>query len=163
MVLIMDLVEFEAFWSSFGPYFLGLEPLFQLLIMVGVIAVVSLVITLVYYLIKGVLYLIYYTLKAVVYITYYSLKGVYLLLKAMVKIAVKILEKVGDFLDSIFNRDITPEKVGAQMEAITVPKTIISPKFCPICGNAFDEIMDEVLHKEGHAFCQSCGAKAEIH
>jgi hypothetical protein len=149
--------------STFMQMFAGLDPVFQILLIVGAVAIIALSFTLVYYIIKGTLYLIYYILKGVAYLIYYILKGLYLLLKAIGQGIVKILEAFGNGVDHIINSNNTPEKVGARMLAIPNPKTVDAKRYCVMCGSIYTSMMEQALHEDGHCFCQNCGTKAVSH
>ena len=68
---MINISGFSIPWEEIVNWFVILPIYGQILILVGVIAILALVITLVYYLLKGLAYLVYYILKG----AYYLLKG----------------------------------------------------------------------------------------
>ena len=69
----MDMViaGFKGYWEQFLSWFLEIPLPGQILMIVGVIAILALVCVGVYYLLKGVAYLVYYVLKGVGYLIFY--------------------------------------------------------------------------------------------
>ena len=67
-----DTYIFNVSWEEIVNWYLA-QPIYgQILILVGLIALLALAIVIVYYVLKGVVYLVYYVLKGV----YYLLKGI---------------------------------------------------------------------------------------
>ena len=72
---MVDVYIFGILWEEIVNWFL-IQPIYgQILVLVGVIALLALAVVIVYYVLKGVAYLVYYILKGV----YYLLKGLGLL------------------------------------------------------------------------------------
>jgi len=150
-----DFSGFRIYWEQFLNWFLEIPLPGQILMIVGVIAILALVCVGVYYLLKGVAYLVYYVLKGVGYLIYYIFKGIYLLIEG---------------LYYLFSGKEKPMK-HAEPPAIEVniqeiPKQVVPLKrevhadvsFCSECGNRFSETMIHQLDTQGRAFCIHCGA-----
>ena len=61
-----DIVDFLYLWYNEFIDWYSVQPIYgQILVIVGIIAILALAITLVYYMIKGIVYLIYYILKGI--------------------------------------------------------------------------------------------------
>ena len=61
----MSETNFIEYWQAFMEWFAGIPLLGQILIIVGVFAILVLALIGVYYLLKGLAYLIYYILKGI--------------------------------------------------------------------------------------------------
>jgi len=144
-------------WEEFVNWF-GILPIYgQILIIVGVIAILALTITLVYYILKGAAYLVYYILK-----------GAYSLLKA-----------IGVFFYGAFEAlyyEITgkPKPGNEPVTQSDAPQTDKNPEpiapvqkthrdiqpdamFCTECGTKFTDTMMQTLSNEESGFCIHCG------
>ena len=70
-----DVYIFGVAWEEIVNWFVA-QPLYgQILVLIGLFAVIALAVVIVYFVLKGVVYLVYYILKGV----YYLLKGIGLL------------------------------------------------------------------------------------
>lgn len=156
-------------WQEIANWFL-VQPIFaQVLVLIGVFAVLTLAVILVYYILKGVGYLIYYILKGV----YYLLKGIGLLFYKIVeglyyaisgkpkpeKNQVVVIQQVPVQQASPQVRQVKQE----EEPIVPIQKTIqiVQPEvtFCNECGNKFTDSMLQTLSDRGVAFCIHCGNK----
>ncbi|MHA2281944.1 MAG: hypothetical protein ACXAC5_13970 [Promethearchaeota archaeon] len=158
---MVDVNIFSIPWEEIVNWFLA-QPLYgQILVLVGVVALIALAVIIVYYVLKGVAYLVYYMLKGV----YYLLKGIGLL-----------FYKLFEALYYAISGETKPEKanpccseeqqvtlqVEKQPEPITpVQKTYqtINPdvSFCSECGSKFSDSMVQTLSNKGFVYCIHCG------
>ena len=154
---------FGTTWQEIVNWFL-IQPIYaQILVLVGVFAVLTLAVILVYYILKGVGYLVYYILKGV----YYLLKGIGLL---VYKIFEGLYYAISGKPKPDKNQDTVQQAppqviVIKQVEELIVPiqKTVqyIRPEvaFCSECGNKFSDSMVQTLSERGVAYCIHCGNK----
>ncbi|MFX1454952.1 MAG: hypothetical protein ACFFDB_06215 [Promethearchaeota archaeon] len=156
---MFDVNVFGVAWEEIVNWFLA-QPIYaQILVLVGVVALLVLAVVIVYYVLKGVAYLIYYLLKGV----YYLLKGIGLL-----------FYKIFEALYYAISGKPKPEccsPVQEQQEVIIVekqPEPIIPAKktyqpvnpdvtFCSECGSKFSESMIQTLSSKGFVYCIHCG------
>ncbi|MFX1454690.1 MAG: hypothetical protein ACFFDB_04885 [Promethearchaeota archaeon] len=119
------------------------QPIYgQILSIIGIIALLTLIITLIYYIIKGIAYLIYYILKGV----YYLLKGIGLLFYKISKGFYKLVS--GEKKPNIqIEKEELPNKV-------TYNNRIM---FCSGCGKIMSERMINHLLSRNFAYCDNCG------
>ncbi|KKM08375.1 hypothetical protein LCGC14_1724400 [marine sediment metagenome] len=154
---MIDVNIFGIPWEEIVNWFV-IQPIYgQILILVGVIALLALAIVLVYYILKGVAYLVYYILKG----TYYLLKGIGLLFyKACEALYYAISEKPKPGSVSIQQPgapqiEIQPEPI------IPIQKNHqhIQPDatFCTECGTKYTDKMIQTLSNKGSVFCIHCG------
>ena len=160
---------FGTTWQEIVDWFL-IQPLFaQILVLVGVFAVLTLAVILVYYILKGVGYLVYYILKGV----YYLLKGIGLLIY---KIFEGLYYAISGKPKPVKNQVVVIQQVPVQQASpqvrqvkqeeepiVPIQKTvqIVQPEvtFCNECGNKFTDSMLQTLSDRGVAFCIHCGNK----
>ena len=77
-------------WEEIVDWYLT-QPLYgQILVLVGLIALLALAVVILYYVLKGVAYLVYYVLKGV----YYLLKGIGLLFYKIFEGKVSLVKKI---------------------------------------------------------------------
>ena len=135
------------------------QPIYgQILVLVGLIALLALAVVILYYVLKGVAYLVYYVLKGV----YYLLKGIGLL-----------FYKIFEGLYYAISGKPKPEPASAQ-EQQTPPQVEKEPEpiipvqrsyqtvhpevaFCSECGGQFSESMVQTLSGKGFVYCIHCG------
>ncbi len=161
---MVDFNNIAIVWQEIVDWFLT-QPLFaQVLVIIGVFAVLVLAVIIVYYVLKGVGYLIYYLLKGI----YYLLKGIGLLIY-------KIFEGL---YYAISGKPRPPPKVEAPQEApqqqttqvkeeeepiVPIQKApqLVHPEitFCSECGNKFTDTMLQSLSETGVAYCIHCGSR----
>ena len=156
-------------WQEIVNWFLA-QPIFaQVLVLIGVFAVLTLAVILVYYILKGVGYLVYYILKGV----YYLLKGIGLL---FYKIFEGLYYAISGKPKPEKNQVVVIQQVPVQQAAPQVRQVkqeeepivpiqdiqqIVRPEvtFCSECGNKFTDSMLQTLSDRGVAFCIHCGNK----
>jgi len=145
-------------WEEIVNWYL-VQPIYgQILVMVGLVALLALAVVIAYYVIKGVAYLVYYVLKGI----YYLLKGIGLL-----------FYKICEGLYYAISGKSKPEPVSAQEQQappqvekepepiIPVQRTYqtVHPEvaFCSECGSQFSESMVQTLSSRGFVYCIHCG------
>jgi hypothetical protein len=155
----MDLELVQLWWENILNWYLA-QPLYgQILVLVGVIAVLTLAIVIVYYVLKGVVYLIYYICKGM----FYLLKGIGLL-----------FYKLFEALYYLISGESKPESDSAQKKQVplqveTQPETIAPIQkayqsvnteisFCSECGSRFSDSMIQAFSTKGDVFCIHCGS-----
>ena len=146
---------FSMYWQEIIDWFV-VQPIYgQILILVGVIALLALAVVIVYYVLKGVAYLVYYLLKGV----YYLLKGIGLLIY-------KIFEGLY-YNISGKPKPGTPQQQNQPQISKTVIQTVpiqksfqdVQPEvtFCSECGNKFSNSMLNTLSENNVVYCIHCG------
>jgi hypothetical protein len=161
-----DVFIFDVAWQEIVDWFL-IQPIYaQVLVLIGVFAVLTLAVILVYYILKGVAYLIYYLLKGI----YYLLKGIGLLFyKIFEALYYAISGKPKPVKNPAPERQVPPQQqvvyhVKQEKEPI-VPiqksEQIVRSEvaFCSECGNKFSDTMLHTLQERGIAYCIHCGNK----
>jgi hypothetical protein len=154
MVINMDFSVFRIYWEQFLNWFLEIPLPGQILMIVGIIAILTLVCVGVYYLLKGVAYLVYYVLKGVGYLIFYIFKGIYLLFEGLYNL-ISGKEK------PLKQAEVPELEIVAQ----EIPKQVVPMKkevqvnafFCSQCGTKYSETMIHQLDTQGRAFCIHCG------
>jgi hypothetical protein len=151
---------FGITWEEIINWFLAQPVYAQVLVLIGVFAVLTLAVILVYYILKGVAYLIYYVLKGV----YYLLKGIGLLFyKLFEGLYYAITGKPKPVKKPPTEQPIQPQ--AKQEEEPIVPiqpsEQIVRPEvsYCNECGNKFTDSMLQTLSERGIAYCIHCGNK----
>ena len=154
---------FGTTWQEIVDWFL-IQPIYaQVLVLIGVFAVLTLAVILVYYILKGVGYLIYYLLKGI----YYLLKGIGLLFyKIFEGLYYAISGKPKPDKDQDAVQSVPPQVIIVkQTEEPIVPiqntVQVVRPEvtFCSECGNKFSDTMVQTLSERGVAYCIHCGNK----
>ncbi|MHA2180046.1 MAG: hypothetical protein ACXAAH_01340 [Promethearchaeota archaeon] len=156
---MVDVYIFGIIWEEIVNWFI-VQPIYaQVLVLVGVIALLALAVVIVYYVLKGVAYLVYYVLKGV----YYLLKGIGLLFfKIFEALYYAISGKPKpECCPPAQEQQVAPQ-VEKQAEPITpVQKTYqtINPDvaFCSECGSKFSDSMVQTLSNKGFVYCIHCG------
>ena len=150
-------------WQEIVDWFL-IQPIYaQILVLVGVFAVLTLAVILVYYILKGVGYLVYYILKGV----YYLLKGIGLLFyKIFEGLYYAISGKPKPDNNQVPVQQAPPQVIvvkQAEEPIVPIQKTtqVVRPEvtFCSECGNKFTDSMVQTLSERGIAYCIHCGNK----
>ncbi len=156
---MVDVYIFGIPWEEIVNWYLA-QPIYgQILVLVGVIALLALAVVILYYILKGVAYLVYYILKGV----YYLLKGLGLLFyKAFEALYYVISGKPKPESSTPAQDQQAPPQVERQPEPIiTVQKTYqtINPDvaFCSECGSKFSDSMVRTLSNNGLVYCIHCG------
>lgn len=156
-------------WEEFAEWFWLLPTFGQILMVIGIVAIVALVITAVYYLLKGISYLIYYICKGIGYLFYYMGKGIYLLFEGLYY-AISGKQKPSSTTKSPKQHTEKTELMESQKpkthepnrEDLAAPKIEELPQFCPSCGAPMSENMKNALNSAGKSFCEFCGARFSI-
>ena len=146
---------FGVEWTEFVSWFLA-QPLYgQIIIGVGIVAILALIITGVYYILKGVAYLIYYILK-----------GLYYLFKGLCISVYKLFKELYHLISGKSSQKAQPQMQVMPMRQEPAPlppsqrviRTIRQDaSFCSECGATFTNRMIQELAEKGKAFCFSCG------
>lgn len=152
---------FGITWQEIVDWFL-IQPIYaQVLVLIGVFAVLTLAVILVYYILKGVAYLIYYILKGV----YYLLKGIGLLFYKLFEglyYAISGKPKPNPCCAPPQEQQSTPqvkeeEPIIPLKESEQVVRSEVA--YCSECGNKFSDSMLRTLSERGIAYCIHCGNK----
>ena len=143
-----DIVNNLHLWyMEFVDWYL-VQPIYgQILTIVGIIAILALVITVVYYIIKGIAYLVYYILKG----TYYLLKGIGL-----------GFFKLSEGLYYLVSGEQNPKKQTKNDNCKTnleVNKTIL---YCSECGIRLSVKMINQMFSSNIAYCVNCGKALKL-
>ncbi|MFX1314468.1 MAG: hypothetical protein ACFE9T_01270 [Promethearchaeota archaeon] len=136
------------------------QPLYgQILVLIGLTAILVLTVVVVYYILKGVAYLIYYVLKGV----YYLLKGIGLLFYKLCKAlyyAISGKEKPNANKKEQQEVEVIHKPV-QQVQQSQIQKTVqfvnSDASYCTECGNEFSAAMVQQLNEKGFVFCVHCG------
>lgn len=127
------------------------QPLYgQILVIIGIIALLALVIVLVYYIIKGIAYLIYYIIKGV----YYLLKGIgYGFYK---------LSEGFYFLVSGRTKSLTQKNIQINIPNNSPNEYQYNIGYCSECGRKISEKARLHLETNGMIFCVNCGKELRL-
>jgi len=155
----MDVNVFGVPLQEIVDWFLA-QPLYgQILVLIGVVAVLALAVVIAYYVIKGVAYLIYYLLKGI----YYLLKGIGLLFYKLCEAlyyAISGKEKPNANKPEHQETEVIQQPVQqvSQPQPQKVVQTV-DPEaaFCTECGKEFSVGMAQQLHDKGFVYCVHCG------
>ena len=146
---------FSMYWQEIVDWFV-VQPIYgQILILVGVIALLALAVVIVYYVLKGVAYLVYYILKGV----YYLLKGIGLLIyKIFEGLYYNISGKPKPGTPQPQNQ---PQIRKTVIQNVPIQKSFqeVHPEvtFCSECGNKFSNSMLNTLSENSVVYCIHCG------
>lgn len=146
---------FDVAWQGIVDWFLA-QPIYgQILVLVGVIAVLALAVVIVYYVLKGVAYLVYYLLKGV----YYLLKGIGLLIYKLFEGLYYIIS--GEPKPNTLQQQSQPQISKQMIQNTPIQKNFreVHPEvtFCSECGNKFSDSMLHTLSENNVVFCIHCG------
>ncbi|MFW9877923.1 MAG: hypothetical protein ACFFG0_32985 [Candidatus Thorarchaeota archaeon] len=137
-------------YNEFIDWYL-VQPIYgQILAIIGIIALLTLAVILIYYIIKGIAYLIFYTLKGI----YYLLKG----------IGFGIF-KLGDgFYNLVSGKHKSKKQIENNMLPIKVQISRINTNtlFCNECGRKFSEKMMTNILSNRTVFCVNCGKEYNL-
>ena len=150
------MAEWYVNGSEFVSIFWNLPVIMQILIVIGIVLVLGLVFTGIYYLIKGICYLIYYILMGVFYLIKGIVIGFYRLCEALY------------YAISGKQKPIKGAKAAPLQQAPVAAPVVIIQKtvpvhnteevsFCPHCGVKFTERMMDNLKTKGMVYCNFCG------
>ncbi len=153
---------FGITWQEIVNWFLA-QPIYaQVLVLIGVFAVLVLAVILVYYILKGVGYLVYYLLKGV----YYLLKGIGLLFYKLFEglyyaISGKPKPQKNQTLPEQPAPPPPPQVIREEEPIVPIQKSqqVVRPEvaYCSECGNRFTDTMLQSLSERGVAYCIHCG------
>ncbi|MFW9823711.1 MAG: hypothetical protein ACFFE4_12280 [Candidatus Thorarchaeota archaeon] len=156
---MFDVNVFGVGWEEIVNWFLA-QPIYaQVLVLVGVVALLVLAVVIVYYVLKGVAYLIYYLLKGV----YYLLKGIGLLFyKTFEALYYAISGKPKPEHSIPVQEEQVVIRVEKEPEPIIPTQKTYQPVnpdvvFCSECGSKFSESMIKTLSNKGFVYCIHCG------
>lgn len=135
-----------GFWYNvFVEWFLE-QPIYgQVLAIIGLITLLALAITLVYYTIKGIAYLVYYIFK-----------GVYYLLKGIGYGFYKLFEGFY-FLISGKQKSSKQKVEHVHIQNNMTNNNLYILEYCSECGRKLSEKMKIHFEKNGMTFCENCG------
>ena len=137
-------------YNEFVEWYL-VQPIYgQILSIIGIIVILALVITLIYYVIKGIAYLFYYILKGI----YYLLKGIGL---GIFKLCEGFYKLVSGKLKA--NKQIENINANSEDQFNRIQKKII---FCTECGKRFSEKMVRKILLNGNVYCVNCGKEITL-
>ncbi|MBY8991198.1 MAG: hypothetical protein KGD58_10635 [Candidatus Lokiarchaeota archaeon] len=151
---------FGVAWEEIVNWF-ATQPLYgQILVLIGVFAVLALAVVIVYFVLKGVAYLVYYVLKGV----FYLLKGIGLLFyKIFEGLYYAISGKPKPESTAVEEQQAPPQVIVVKEPEPITPvqrtyKTVQSDvAFCSECGSPFSDSMVQTLFNKGFVFCIRCG------
>lgn len=157
--------NFNLWYNQFLEWYLAQPVYGQILVLIGIVALLALIITLIYYLMKGIAYLVYYALKGV----YYLLKGIgfgfYKLCEGFYYLIAGKPKPNSPIQNASSQNKISYEHSGETkrvMEIIQPSIRYCNIMYCNECGNKFSEKMHNNLKVNGIAFCVYCGKKFEL-
>ncbi|MHA2034794.1 MAG: hypothetical protein ACW98X_00080 [Promethearchaeota archaeon] len=132
----------NLWYTEFLDWYL-VQPIYgQILSIIGIIAILALVITLVYYIIKGIAYLIYYILK-----------GIYYLLKGIGQLFYKLCKGFHDLVSGELNLKKQTKNENLQNPMSTGYKNL----YCSECGILLSEKMINQMLSRKITYCVNCG------
>lgn len=141
-----ELMDTIGFWYNEFIEWYFVQPIYgQILALVGIIAIIALSITLIYYLIIGIAYLVYYIIKGI----YYLLKG----------IGLGIFKLCEGFYNLVSGKYKSVEKSQNNTFQLEIPNSEFTNTalYCTECGRRFSDKMLSHLNKRGIIFCVNCG------
>ncbi len=140
-----------SFWYNiFVEWYLE-QPIYgQVLAIIGIITLLALVITLVYYVIKGIAYLVYYVFK-----------GLYLLLKYIGYGFYKLTEGFY-YLVSGKSKPSKQENSQTNIRNNSTSEYQYILEYCSECGRRMSERMKSHFNENGMAFCENCGTRLTL-
>ncbi len=145
-------------YNKFIEWYLVQPNYGQILVIIGIVALLAILITLVYYLIKGISYLVYYAIKGV----YYLLKGVGFGFYKLCEGFYYLIS--GEPKPKKQKQNLIPQMPNGQSEEPYRLMEIVQHNiiYCNECGNKFSEKMHNNLKINGIAFCVHCGKRFEL-
>ncbi|MFX0023577.1 MAG: hypothetical protein ACFE9S_14720 [Candidatus Hermodarchaeota archaeon] len=147
-------MDWETFLQNIGLWFSTFiewyieQPLYgQVLVIIGIVAILALAVTLIYYIIKGIAYLIYYTIKGIFYLLKYIGYGIYKLFEGFY-----LLVSGKSTLKTEKNNDINISN-----KRLDEQRYIL--EFCSECGKRISNKMKKHLKTHEIVFCVNCGTR----
>ena len=145
-------MDWETFLENIGIWYNVFiewyleQPLYgQVLAIIGIITLLALAVTLLYFIIKGIAYLIYYTIKGIYYLLKYIGYGIFRLFEGFY-LLVSGKSK---------SKSISNHKVNDQNNYIKGSQVLL--EYCSECGKKISEKMKTNFEKNGMTFCENCG------
>ena len=159
---MIDLTILQAghvFWDDPIGWFLQLPLLFQIFIIIGLIALTIAALVLVYYILKGLTYLLYYIFKGL----YYLFKGIFL---GFYKLFEAFYHAISG-KPKKNKQEISPPPEGPIIPREHFPSVIGRnefkiPNYCTECGQQITESMSSLLISRGIGYCFYCGKEFKI-
>ncbi|MFX0042616.1 MAG: hypothetical protein ACFE8L_06875 [Candidatus Hodarchaeota archaeon] len=154
-----NLVDNIYLWyNRFIEWYLEQPVYGQILVIIGIVVLLALIITLVFYLIKGICYLIYYALKGV----YYLLKGIGLGFYRLCEGFYYLVS--GKPRPKTQKQEVSHEQSDDSTRLMeNRPNNIYcNIMYCSECGNKFSEKMHNNLKTNRITFCVHCGKRFEL-
>jgi len=148
-----------ALWNDPIGWFLELSLFFQVLIVIGLIAITIASLVLAYYILKGVAYLLYYLFK-----------GLYHLFKVIYTGLSKLFEELSYAISGKPRKkdqgtpSTSKESIGSP-EYTSHLKEIVEekiPYYCTECGQKITDSLNTLLTERGVAFCFFCGKEFKL-
>ena len=140
----------NMWYNEFADWFL-LQLIFaQLFVIIGIITLLALTITLVYYIIKGIVYLGYYIIKG----TYYLLKGIGFAFYKLFEGFYNLVSGKTKFQ--------TKKLLSKNSEQAFTNEYLYETIFCSECGRKFTEKMVQQIVNSKKAFCVNCGKEYRL-
>ncbi|MFX0082091.1 MAG: hypothetical protein ACFE94_10095 [Candidatus Hodarchaeota archaeon] len=145
-------------WEEIVNWYIA-QPLYgQILVLIGVFAVLALAVVIVYYVLKGVAYLVYYVIKGI----YYLLKGIGLLFYKIFEglyyaISGKPKPQPAPTQDQQSLPQIEKEPEPIVPVQRTYQTVLSDVAFCSECGSKFSDSMVQTLSSKGFVYCIHCG------
>lgn len=137
-------------YNEFIEWYL-VQPIYgQILAIIGIIALLALAVTLIFYAIKGIAYLVFYILKGI----YYLLKG----------IGLGIFKLCEGFYNLVSGKSKTKKQTENNNVHIgdQINRTDYNILYCNDCGKRFSENMMKKILSNGNVFCVNCGKEFNL-
>ena len=132
----------SLWYNEFINWYL-VQPIYaQVLSIIGIIAVLALMVTIVYYTIRGIAYLVYYILK-----------GIFYLLKGIGFLFFKLSEGFYHVISGAIEAEKQTQNDSLQ-KAMRVSNII---SYCSECGKSISEKMINQMLSQSIAYCVNCG------
>ncbi|MFW9972309.1 MAG: hypothetical protein ACFFDF_19140 [Candidatus Odinarchaeota archaeon] len=136
-----------VWYNTFVEWYLQ-QPLYgQVLAIIGIVALLALLITLIYYLVKGIAYLVYYIIKGIFYLLKYIGYGIFKLFQGFYLIV------SGESKSKTKNYN----QISHQNNSIKEPIVFIA--YCSECGKKVTNKMKYHLETHEIVFCVNCGTR----
>ncbi|MFX0038277.1 MAG: hypothetical protein ACFFCY_01035 [Promethearchaeota archaeon] len=134
-------------YNTFVDWYLQ-QPLYgQILALIGIIAILALAVTLLYYIIKGISYLIYYSIKGIFYLLKYVGYGIFKLFEGFY-LLVSGKTKIKKQNNNQFN---TQHNYSKNQQVLL--------EYCRECGRKITNKMKNHLELNEVVFCVNCGTR----
>ncbi|MFX1345521.1 MAG: hypothetical protein ACFFBC_04675 [Promethearchaeota archaeon] len=146
-----NIIDTLYLWYNEFIEWYSVQPIYgQVLAIVGIIALLSLAIVAIYYVIKGIAYLIYYILKGI----YYLLKGIGLGFS-------KLCEGFYNLISGK-NKTKKPTENNNLLAGDQINRFNNCILYCTECGKRFSENMMNKILSIGNVFCVNCGKELNL-